>query len=110
MNERERITQLEAMLIEEREQVYRFLFLLETYARGMDMMARTAFAETPARSNDEKNAMAVKQQSTDMLGWIGVKAEELRGLMGRETPSEGECADPMADAVLIGPLPDAVIH
>lgn len=98
MNDNERIEVLESMLLEEREKASRFIFMMETYARGLDMMARVAYAETQSGSMDEKNAMAVKLQSADTLSWIGSRAEELRGMMGRAMPSgQEEAPSPPGD-------------
>lgn len=88
MNNQERIAQLEAMLAEERQEVSRVLGILENYLRSMDMIARMAYAETPLGSTEEKNATAMKQLTGDTMGWLGLKAEELRGLMGRAMPPE----------------------
>ncbi len=87
MNDKERITQLETMLTEEREKVSHVLGILESYARGLDMMARMAYAEAPAGSRDEKNASSLKQHTADMLGWLEMKADELRDLMRRPLPA-----------------------
>lgn len=86
----ERITQLEAMLTEERDEIYHVLAVLESYARGLEMIARVTYGETPAGSRDEKNALAMKQHATDMLGWLEVKAAGLRGMMGRVMPAGQE--------------------
>jgi len=90
MNGQERITQLETMLTEERAKVSYVLGVFESYARGLDMIARMTYAETPVGSMDEKNATAMKQHTTDMLGWLEIKAEELRGMMGRAMPAVQE--------------------
>lgn len=88
MNDRERITQLEAMLTEERDEVSCLLTIIENYARGLDMMARVMYGETPAGSMDEENARAVKQYSGDMQAVLGARAANLRGLMGRAMPAD----------------------
>lgn len=88
MNDRERITQLEAMLTEERDEVSCLLTIIENYARGLDMMARVMYGETPAGSRDEENARAVKQYSGDMQAVLGAMAANLRGLMGRAMPAD----------------------
>lgn len=87
MNDKERIEVLESMLTEEREKVSHVLGILESYARGLDMMVRTAYIEAPAGSRDEKNASALKQHTIDMVAVLAVKAEELGGLMGRAMPA-----------------------
>lgn len=92
MNDKKRIEVLESMLTEERDKGYHVLGILESYARGLDMMARTVYAEAPAGSRDEKNASALKQHTTDMVAVLAVKADELRGLMGRSLPSGQEKA------------------
>lgn len=95
MNDQERITQLEAMLTEERDEVSHVLTILESYARGVDMIAGITYSETPAGSRDEKNAMAMKQHTTAMLGWLEAKAAALRGLMGRAmTAGQVEASSP----------------
>lgn len=87
MNDKERIEILEAMLTEERGKVSHTLSILESYARGLDMMAQTAFAYTLLGFREEKNASSMKQHTADMVGWIEMKVDELRGLMGRAMPA-----------------------
>lgn len=106
MNDQERVEVLESMLTEVREKVSRVLGTLENYARGLDMMARTSYAEAPAGSRDEKNAGALQRHTADMVGWLGMNAEELRGMMGRAMPSgEEEAPSPPADEDDLSALP-----
>lgn len=118
MNDKERLQILEAMLTEEREKVSHVLGILESYAVGLDMMVGTAYAHTPVGSRDEKNVSAVKQHSADLVGWLGMKADELRGLMGRAMPAgqvemtDGE-AKAMFDELMAfvpGPVVDAPLE
>jgi len=95
MSEQDQIATLEAMLIEEREALLPFLVLLEKYARGVDMMARTAYMEAPAGSNEEANAGAIKQHTCELLFWINRRAGEMRALMIRALPTVEDDAPPM---------------
>ena len=83
----ERIKILESMLNEEREKVTNVLGYLESYAMGLDMMAQIAYAETPFGSREDKNTRAVKQHTADLVAFLAVKVDELRGLMGRSLPA-----------------------
>ena len=87
MNDQERITQLEAMLTEERGTISSFIAVIENYARGLEMMARVLYGESMAGSRDEENARAIKQHSSNLSIELGVRAAELRGMMGRTMPS-----------------------
>jgi len=90
----EQIAQLEAMLIEEREVLLPFLVALKKYARGLDMMARTAYIEAPGGSIDEANAEAIKQHTGELLCWVNGRAEVMRTLMIRALPTVEDDAPP----------------
>lgn len=87
MNNIEAVIQLQEMLIEERGALIPFFTSLERYARGLDMMARTAYLDAPAGSQDEANAAAIKTQTGELLHWINKRADEMRVLMKRGMPT-----------------------
>lgn len=87
MNNIKTVLQLQEMLIEERGALIPFLTSLERYARGLDMMARAAYMDAPAGSQDEANAAAIKTQTGEVLRWINKRADEMRVLMNRRMPT-----------------------
>lgn len=106
MNDQERIEVLESMLTEERGNVSIFITVIESYARGLEMMARVMYGESLAGSRDEENARAIKQHSSNMSIELGVRVAELRGMMGRVMPSgEEEAPSPPADEDDLSALP-----
>ncbi len=97
MSEQDQIASLEAMLAEERDVLKPFLMCLEKYVRGLDLMARAAYMESPVGSRDEANAGAIKQHTGELLYWLDRRVVEIRSLMDRgmsadqdDAPSPGE--------------------
>lgn len=107
MSEQDQIATLEAMLIEEREALLPFLVALEKYARGLDMMARTAYFEAHTGSNEEANAEAIKQHTVELSLWVNGRAKVMRTLMSRALPTvEDDAPPPEEDAEAV----TATIH